>query len=417
MAQRNDQIFQLSLTEIAFTIAFILLLLLGYLVFKEQALRKAAEADLAKVQSTERATAALDAAKAAVNAALQGTSAGSPDEVITKLIAVEDVRAERDRLKKRVEDLDTKLTALEELRQRLDEAAQAKKPDITRDEVSMALALQEQVRRALEDAESDPIPSASAAQQATKPSDAASGPGSPGAKAETKASQADAASASTSPKPTPTSAGLSTSGADLSQGRRDAEALAKVRQAIAATGELKKQLKVQLSKELTPGREAETVREVVSAAKHYGELAKAGASPEQIKRENSDLRGQVAFLKNRLDARGGRDYPPCWADESGKVEFLFSVELKQDAVVVSPAWPPRREAAARALPGIDELLVGQHSNANFFNRVQGIFNWSKRQDPECRHYVQLRSSIADAVQSDRARLLVESVFYKTEARR
>lgn len=122
-------------------------------------------------------------------------------------------------------------------------------------------------------------------------------------------------------------------------------------------------------------------------------------------------------MKNRLDARGGRDYPPCWADEAGKVEFLFSVEVRPDSVVISPAWPARREAAARVLPGIEAVLDGPHSNQAFANKIQGIFNWSKEQNPECRHYVQLKSTITDAIQSDRARLMVENFFYKMEARR
>ena len=411
MGQRNDQVFQLSLTEIAFTIAFILLLLLGYLVFKEESLRKAAEAELAKVQSAEGAAAALDAAKVAIKATLQGTGVGSPDEVITKLIAVEDVRAERDRLKKRVEDLDAKLTALEELRKRLEEAGRASRPDIASDEVTTALALQDQVRKAIEEAESaPPAATASAVQPAGKAASAAAS-----AAASEKTPPAEAATNPT--KPIASASSPIDAGSSASRARRDAEALGKVRQAIAATGELKKQLKVQLNKDLPPGQETQTVRDVVSAAKGYGELAKAGANPEQIRRENSDLRGQVAFLKNRLDARGGRDYPPCWADEDGRVEFLFSVELKPDTVVVTPAWPPKRETAARALPGIAEVLTGTPSNLDFVNRIQGIFNWSRQQDPECRHYVQLRSSIADAVQSDRARLLVERFFYKTEVRR
>lgn len=366
MTQRNDQVFQLSLTEIAFTIAFILLLLLGYLVVKEQSERMAAEAALAKVQSVERSTAALDAAKSTLVATLQGAGVGSPDDVITKLIAVEDVRAERDRLKKQVDDLDAKLTALEELQKQLEKAAQAKRPDITRDEISDALALQEQVRKAFEDAEAS-----------RRPED------------NSRASKA----------------------------QRSKEALAQVKQAIAATGELKRQMKAQLNKDLTFGQESETVRDVVTAAKGYAEMAKTGANPELLKRENSDLRGQVAFLKNRLNARGGRDYPPCWTDETGKVEFLFSVEVKPDSVVVNPAWPPRREAAARALPGMVDVLAGPHSNLTFVSRIQGIFNWSKSQDPECRHYVQLKSSISDAVQSDRARLMVEKYFYKTEVPR
>lgn len=179
MAQRNDQVFQLSLTEIAFTIAFILLLLLGYLVVKEQSERIAAEAALAKVQSVERATAALDAAKSKLVETLQGAVVGNPDEVITKLIAVEDVRAERDRLKKQVDDLDAKLTALEELQKQLEKAAQATRLDITRDEISTALALQEQVRRAFEDAEAPLPPPAqqSASQPAGKASKAVSAAG------------------------------------------------------------------------------------------------------------------------------------------------------------------------------------------------------------------------------------------------
>ncbi|RYF46717.1 MAG: hypothetical protein EOO27_38815 [Comamonadaceae bacterium] len=124
----------------------------------------------------------------------------------------------------------------------------------------------------------------------------------------------------------------------------------------------------------------------------------------------------MAFLKNRLEARGGRDFPPCWADENGKVEFLFQIELKPDSVAVTQAWPPRRETDARALPGIGDVLdTSPHGTAGFISRVAGIF--AKSQTLQCRHYVQLRSAIADAVQSDRARLMVENYFYKTELRR
>lgn len=115
--------------------------------------------------------------------------------------------------------------------------------------------------------------------------------------------------------------------------------------------------------------------------------------------------------------KGTGQYPPCWADESGKVEFLFAIELRSDSVVVTPAWPARREADAKALPEISTVLAEAHSYSNFVSVIKGVFNWSKAQDPECRHYVQLKSSIPDAVQSDRARLMVENYFYKVEARR
>jgi hypothetical protein len=376
VAKGNDQVFQLSLTEIAFTISFILLLLLGYLVFREQSERLAAESALARIQTTESAIDALNNAKSALASTLRESGTPNPEEVITRLIAADEVRSERDRLKIQVDDLDAKLTALTELQNQLEKVAKSDRPDVTKEEIATALVLQEKLLKAIEQEPNKKTPSSEK-------------------------------SAPTEPS----------SSVQPSKERRLKEALSHVTQAITATSELKKQLKNQLNKELVPGQEARTVQEVVSAAKSFGEIAKGGVAPETIKQENSDLRGQVAFLKNRLDARGGRDFPPCWADDSGKVEFLYSIETKPDSVAVVPAWPLRREAAALALPGMAGVLSGIHSNRSFVMSIQGVYNWSKQQDPECRHYVQLKSSISDAVQSDRARLMVENYFYKVEARR
>lgn len=386
MPQRSDQVFQLSLTEIAFTIAFILLLLLGYLVSREQAERKAAEDKFARVQSIESATAAYDAAKSELLSALRNANVASPDEIVTRLVAVEEVKTERDRLKRRVEDLDAQLTALMELRSRIDRAAAAAKPDIAREEVESALSLQFEVQRAID---RDTM----AESRAVRP-------------VEQSASRVDKA---------PLSGESGKFSADASAGERDTKA--RVVEAIATAGELRRQLNAKLGREIQPGQEGHVVSEVVDAARGYGELLKTGSNPQVARKENADLRGQVAFLKNRLDARGGRDYPPCWADEkTGRVEFLFTVELKSESVVVGPAWLPNREPDARALPGLAEVLSGSpHSNANFVSRIQPIFN--KSESAKCRHYVQLKSSIPDAVQSDRARLMVENYFYKVELRR
>lgn len=324
MEKQNDQIFQLSLTEIAFTIAFILLLMLGYLVFKEETGRLAAEAALTKVQTVEQAIVALNTAKSALAVVLKDAGTQNPDAVISKLIAEGGVRAERDRLRQQVVDLDAKLTSLNEIQSQIEEVAKSNRPDITKEAIESALALQ---------------------------------------------------------------------------------------------SEWKKQFNKRLDKDIKPGQEVQAVQEVLSAAKSFNDLVKAGSSPDAIMRENSDLRGQVAFMKNRLDARGGRDFPPCWADEGGKIEFLFSIEMKPDSVLVTPAWPAKREAAAHGLPGIAEVLAGPYSNQSFISNIQGVFNWSKNQNPECRHYIQLKSAISDAVQSDRARLMVENYFYKVEVRR
>lgn len=307
MAQPNDQVFQLSLTEIAFTIAFILLLLLGYQVINEQAGRQAAEAALAEAQSAERSAAALNTAKAGLADALKAAGIQNPDEAIHQLIAADAVRAERDRLQQQLTDLDAKLTALTELQTQLQQAAEASQPGITRAAVDAALV---------------------------------------------------------------------------------AAAKARQDQALAA------------------------------AAAATDVASNPSTSPEALRKDNTDLRGQLAFLKNKLDAKGGRDYPPCWADEAGKVEFLLAVEARPDSLAVSPAWPAHRDAQARALPGMAALLAGGAiSLVDFGSRTQGIYRWSQTQNPQCRHYVQFKSAIPNAVQSDRARLLVEGYFYKSEVRR
>lgn len=371
MAQQNDQVFQLSLTEIAFTITFLLLLLLGYLVFKEQTERLAAEAKLEKVQTIEQVAAALDSAKLQLAAQLQGTGIENPDEVISKLIAAEEARMERDQLRQRIDDLDAQLTALTELKIQLEQATESLRPELMQDQILSALTFQGQVRDAVvQNLEAH----------------------------------------------TPPQVAKNTS-VPVNSVVTDKEAVAAVREALSATANLKRQLKEKLHTDLSAGNQSQIIDELVSAAKSYSAMVQAGLNPDVMKKENSDLRGQVAFLKNRLDARGGRDYPPCWADETGKVEFLFAIEVRPDSVAITPAWPPRRETSAKALPDIDVILAGPHSNQAFVSKIQGIFKWSKSQDPECRHYVQLKSTISDAVQSDRARLMVENFFYKVEARR
>jgi hypothetical protein len=347
---RSDQVFQLSLTEIAFTIVFILLLLLGYLVFKQQADRDAAVAALERARAMQREAGALDAARAKLRADLQAAGAAHPDDVITKLVEADDVRAERDRLKARVEDLDAKLSALIELRRALQDAAPGRGGAASAAED--ALAFRHRVRQVL-----------------------AGGP-----------------SASAPRQPVPMVED------DIAIDQR---ALAQVQRAFDDAGRWR----------------AQQAADAAEAADAAASGPHAAHGIDGLRRDNADLRGQVAFLNGRLNARGGLDFPPCWADAQGKVEFLFAIELRPDQVVVTPAWPARRDADARALPGLAAVLGTPMTLAGFPSRMKPLQDWSRRHDPECRHYVQLRSTIADAVRSDRARLMVEDVFYKVEARR
>lgn len=376
MSRRNDQVFQLSLTEIAFTLIFILLLLLGYLVVREQTEKEAALAALAKTKGAEASARSMEAARAELVKALAGAGAGknapSMDEVISRLTAAQDARTETERLKKQVEDLDAQLSAMTEVKKLLEKAANEQ--NVEPDDLAEALTLQQKVREVLAKMETD--------------------------------GQGSGENAGTKPGANP-------------QVRREQhkQALDQVQHAITTTGLLRVALKKQLDQDLMPGKEAQTIDSIVAAAKAQADSAKKGTNLETAMKENSDLRGQVAFFKRRLEARGGRDYPPCWATESGSPEYLFSIELTPTGVQVKPSWPASREADAKALPGMDDALQSLVPMVAFVRNVQGIFNASKTADPQCRHYVYLKSSIVEAAASDRARLTVENYFYKNELRR
>jgi hypothetical protein len=354
MSRGSDQVFQLSLTEIAFTIAFMLLLLLGYMIFMQRDKVEQADQFLQDSRGIEQQQEALERVKEELTTAMRDAGATNSDEMLSRLVDTGSLRQERDRLLQKFEDLEEQISALTELKQQLEDATSSNVTKTTLDEAIAALALQAGVKEILQ-SESEMVPQGA-------------GP----------------------------------------------DALEAVRSAMHAAKALRGEMQTRLGTTVAPGGEEAAIRQLVRSAAESAEVA---VSVEAAGKENSDLRGQIAFLRNGLDARGGRDYPPCWADEAGKVEFLLNIELGPDVVQVTPGWPPARESDARALPGIAEVLSAAAPLEVFAGRVQGIFDWSKRQDPQCRHYVRLKSSIPDAIQSDRARLAIESFFYKVEVRR
>ncbi|HEX4508635.1 MAG TPA: hypothetical protein VH328_01080 [Burkholderiaceae bacterium] len=338
MIRRDDPVFQLSLTELAFTIAFLLLLLLGLRIAQTGAERDAALRVLAHAGEARDAAANLQQARGAFERTLREAGAADPDALLSKLVAAQDVRAERDSLRARVAELDAKLSALQAV-------AGHQKP--LKPELGGVEAL----------ADSQPVAGAGTGGAGSMPGFGSYDEGQPG------------------------------SGPGTGSGSGSGKARGPATSPRSGAGS-----------ELTAASAAE--------------------------RDTDNLRGQVAYLSRRLASvggatggHGGRDYPPCWADAEGRVELLFDIELRPGAIAVKASWAPAREAEARALPGVEELLARTWTPDEFVQRVQPLYAWSRGRTPECRHYVQLRSAISDAVQSDRARLLVERFFYKIEVPR
>jgi hypothetical protein len=186
---------------------------------------------------------------------------------------------------------------------------------------------------------------------------------------------------------------------------------------VKRIGQLKateQMLKAALSTDSAPT--SEQVQELVKDAQAFAQADKDGLNPAVLQKTNSDLKGQVQFLQNRLNKGKGGDFPPCWADSAGKPEMFLTVYLRDNDMSFEPAWPSSRLADAQALPGFTELMANTtRSYEDFVKTVQGVRALGEKN--ECRYFVRLSSQIQGAVMSDRRRFQIESVFYKLEVRR
>jgi polyhydroxyalkanoate synthesis regulator phasin len=388
--RKDDQIFQLSLTEIAFTLAFLLMLLLGYMLAQADRHAKGLELSLAKSGELDTNRKALEQARQNLAKALSEAGA-KPDEVISSLIAQAKLAQERDTLRKQVDDLDKQLSALTEVKKMLDAAkGGAGSSDVVRKEVTDALALKAKLEERLGAQEAVMVPSSIKA-TSTPASSVAAGT------ADTRSPTAKEPAAPTE-RP----------------GRRDVatEALA----GLSLKEQLTKQLHDQLGEPYVAGHEETLAQELVAARKELKAVASTSGGVAGVAKENADLRGQVAFLKARLDARGGRDYPPCWADEqTGKVEFLFTIEISPDGLRVTPAWPEKRQADATSIPGVARFSEPTSlSLSEFSSAMQRIDRVSKEKN--CRHYVYVKNRVTDLGSFNRSRYAIENFFYKLELR-
>lgn len=344
MSEKNDRVFQLSLTEIAFLLVFLLMLLLGFMIFKLGQDLAGAQQQLATGANLAAQQEALWDAKAKLRAELQSAGSPNPDEVISKLVSQADLIQERQALRAQVADLDAQVSALAEVQAVLAKVAKAEQERAIQREIQQALALKQAL--------ADVMPP-------------------------------------TSPE----------------------KAVTELVSATKLAKEVTTRL-LQQGQPLTLGREAKVAEDLVLAYQQMGHAATTGLP--QIQKENANLRGQVAFLKGKLDARGGRDYPPCWADEhTGKVEFIFDIMMSADGLTVSPAWPKQRAEEALAFPTTAQLISPRkHPLTEFIQLANPIFADSKAKN--CRHYVVLRSNIADTATFNRYRYNVENLFYKVE---
>ncbi|MDR7283164.1 hypothetical protein J2X84_001988 [Pseudomonas corrugata] len=347
MSQKNDQVFNLSITEIWMVIAFLLLLLTGYQVYKLNSEKIALEQKVVSFDNIDEREKALQNTTAELKARLAGMSIKNPDEVISKLVDASKARDEASQLKVLLTQKEQEVTALAAIDKALQESSSNDKSEQAKRLVLETLMSYDQLKKLV-----------------TKPN----------------------------------------------QEVQPTDVVKRV-EALNATEQF---LKTAMA---TEGDLTDTqIQELVTNAQAFAQAEKDGLNPATLQKTNTDLRGQVQFLQNRLNKGKGGDFPPCWADSAGKPEMFLTVFLKENDLTFEPAWPPSRLADAQALPGFNDLMANSNrSYDGFLRATQAIKALGEKN--ECRYFVRLASQIQDAPTSDKRRIQVENNFYKIEVRR
>ena len=147
-----------------------------------------------------------------------------------------------------------------------------------------------------------------------------------------------------------------------------------------------------------------------------GKMAGMKAEVEEVRVEEASmerqirtLRGQIKHFERRF-GRGGVDFPPCWCDETGRPEYIYSICIGELNLCVEPAWPDYRKPDLKQIPGCREIIASDLTLAEFRKRAAPILEWSKKN--ECRHYVIIRDTTESKKAFKQKLLAVEDYFYK-----
>jgi len=111
---------------------------------------------------------------------------------------------------------------------------------------------------------------------------------------------------------------------------------------------------------------------------------------------------------------------PCWSRRRGaarpEIVYVLNVVMRATTVEVDREWPEGYQAAADTVPNLVTLSqAGAISYPRFRELAIPVLQWSKIQDPECRHFVMMYDSVESVNAKDDfkvAMLTVEDFFYK-----
>ena len=359
MYRGGDSVFRLSLVGIAFILICFLLIIFSRMYSDADVARTEALTRLGQRQQESNqplAQQAFESARQELQAQLLAAGA-NPDKVISDLLDKAKIETELTTEKKRVQELGAQLVGLGEFRKILTQADKNPTLDGTSTE-SLVSALELRARLGQE---------------------------------------------------------LGSSETKLS----DSEITSRTLAAVNFKRNIETLVETELGLPLVPGQESAWGQWLITDSQLFkSALAKSdttggrngsrAASGEEL----TLLRAQVSFLLARLETHGDSIIPPCWFDNTGKIQYLFTIELhpgRSETVIVTPAWPPAREASAQAIPGIKQLLVRkQMPYTSFKERATTIGQHAGKQ---CRYSVQVKDNLKNGMRSEKVHQELEPFFY------
>jgi hypothetical protein len=149
----------------------------------------------------------------------------------------------------------------------------------------------------------------------------------------------------------------------------------------------------------------QAVQALLDAALIGQAIAKNSDTPQQLLASaaacRSDLqscKNQTVYLNGKLNAKtGGYDLPPCWADQNGKIQYIFDASLRDDGIEIEDKGIAGREADQAKLP-LGRVRFNQTmGRGDFAEAFQPLLDWSNQHG--CRFYVRLYDDMKTADRS------------------
>jgi hypothetical protein len=102
----------------------------------------------------------------------------------------------------------------------------------------------------------------------------------------------------------------------------------------------------------------------------------------------STLSGRLANAEQQLATSSrGTEKPACWADQTGKPEYIFDIALKSQSIVIRDNALPNRRSEEATLPLESITFGGELQPDAFRSQTRALFDWSEKE--KCRFFVRV----------------------------